>query len=77
MTIPLDIVPAWACVALHGCPEPFIHSGTVRSLRADSQECLGNAYARENETLRQGWKRAYRDGWRCQRVIVEQLIITE
>lgn len=62
---------AWAAVALHGNPRPFIHNGSVRSSRADAQEFIGSAWKREGETIAQGWKRAYRRGWRAVRVVVE------
>lgn len=61
---------AWACACIAGMPHPFIHENSIRSSRADAQSCLGRAWMREGETLRQGWKRAYRNGWRCIRVRV-------
>lgn len=68
----MDVEPefAWACVATHGNPRPFIHSNAVRATRVDAQAYIGQAWAREDETERQGWKRAYRRGWRCVRVVV-------
>lgn len=61
---------AWACMCLHGYPEPFIHDGSIRSSRAESQDFLGVPWAHGSETARQGWKRAYKAGWRCIRVEV-------
>lgn len=62
---------AWACVAPHWASPPyFIYTNTVRDRREDAQACIGAAHARDGETPRQGWKRAYRRGWRCRRVAV-------
>lgn len=61
----------WACVAPNwGSPPNFIHTNSVRARREDAQAEIGEAWAREGETPRQGWKRAYRIGWRCRRVAV-------
>lgn len=62
---------AWACVAPDWASPPyFIHTGTVRERREDAQAEFGRGWALEGETPRQGWKRAYRKGWRCRRVAV-------
>lgn len=59
---------AWACACTQGSPYPFIHENSVRRTRCESQCTLGAVWAREGETFMQGWKRAYRRGWRCIRV---------
>jgi hypothetical protein len=64
---------AWACMCLHGYPHPFIHDASIRSARAEAQSILGEAWAHDDETARQGWKRAYKAGWRCIRVEVSAL----
>jgi hypothetical protein len=61
---------AWACFCTNGSPYPFIHNNTVRSMREDSQKYLGEAWAHSGETWQQGWRRAYRRGWRCIKVTV-------
>ena len=66
---------AWVCVAIHGKPRPFVHSNTVRDRRKASQECIASAFTHPGEAfskgwISKGWKRAYRKGWRCVRVII-------
>lgn len=61
---------AWACACTDGSPHPFIHENSVRTNRRDAQACLGEAWRHEGETVEQGWKRAYRRGWRCIRVLI-------
>jgi hypothetical protein len=61
---------AWACVCPYGSPRPFIHVGTLEPTRADAMENVGAAWARTGETPREGWKRAYKAGWRTSRVVV-------
>lgn len=61
----------WAAVAPDwGSPPNFIHVDSVRQNRADAQARIGEAWARNGETPMQGWKRAYRSGWRCCRVAI-------
>lgn len=62
------IATGWACVATHGKPHPFINQNTVRPFRSEAQECIGQAWMRRDETPEQGWRRAYRAGWRAVRV---------
>ena len=64
---------AWACVATQYSDKPWLNEYSVRARRADSQERLGNAWRKEGETIQQGWRRAYRKGWRCIRVKVSAL----
>lgn len=61
---------AWACACVDGNPRPFIHSSSIRPRRSDAQAYVAGAWRRDGETLRQSWKRAYRNGWRCIRVVV-------
>jgi len=62
---------AWACIAPGWTSPPhYIHTGTVRDRREDAQAEIGEVWALDGETPRQGWKRAYRRGWRCCRVAV-------
>lgn len=61
---------AWGALAINGSPYPFIHTGSIRSLRAETQAYIGETWRRPGETIEQGWKRAYRFGWRCIRVQV-------
>lgn len=51
----------WASVFL-GEPTPFIHMVDDRQsvLRLD----LGEAWRNKGETAKEGWKRAYKGGWR-------------
>lgn len=62
---------AWACVAPDDASPPnFLNTNSVRDMRSQSQDYLGEAWAHEGETARQGWRRAYRQGWRCRRVAI-------
>lgn len=61
---------AWAAFHPDGIPRPFIHSGAIGSRRRDVHEKIGSAYQRDGETIMQGWRRAYRFGWRAVRVTV-------
>ena len=61
----------WAAIAPDwGSPPNFVHIDSASSRRSDAQDYIGKAWAREGETPRQGWKRAYRAGWRCRRVAI-------
>lgn len=63
---------AWACISPNlPSRSGFIHNGTVRDTRVDAQEQIGRVWARHGETCQQGWKRAYRAGWRCKRVVIQ------
>lgn len=62
---------AWAAFATHGSPRPFIHVHSVGPYREGVQRYVGKVHAREGETWRQGWRRAYRKGWRAIRVLVD------
>jgi hypothetical protein len=64
---------AWAALAIHGSPRPFLHAGSVRGTRRETQTYIGDAWRHEDETPAQGWKRAYRAGWRAIRVEVAPL----
>lgn len=68
MTNPIEPVTAWAAVCTTGSPRPFIHADTVHDLAADARGVIGSAWRRFGETRQQGWKRAYRKGWRVVRV---------
>lgn len=61
---------AWAGFCTDGHPYPFINIYSVRATRREAQAHIGNAWRREGETVEQGWKRAYRNGWRAIRVEV-------
>lgn len=63
--------PAWAAFCTFGSPRPFIHTGAVNSTRREVQECIGKDFARSGENPAQGWKRAYRAGWRAIRVTID------
>jgi hypothetical protein len=61
----------WACVSPDDASPPnFILTNSVRNDRSSSQAYLGEAWAHEDETPHQGWRRAYRWGWRCKRVAI-------
>lgn len=62
---------AWAPFYTHGQPVPNIYIGGVARTRRSARESLGKIYAHAGETPMQGWKRAYRIGWRIVRVIVD------
>lgn len=62
---------AWAAIALQGIPRPFLLNSSVRATRAEVQEFIGSVWSYEGETIQQGWRRAYRRGWRAVRVVVE------
>ncbi len=72
MTTPTEIrsEPAWACFATDGRPYPFIHSNSVSDTREDAQMYMGGTWVHDDETWQQGWRRAYRHGWRCVKVTV-------
>lgn len=62
---------AWAALCIQGKPRPFINPYSVRVYRQDVHEHIGGYHRlREGETWREGWKRAYREGWRAVRVRV-------
>lgn len=60
----------WAAFASDGYPRPYLIAHTCRSTRAEVCQHIGEAWARPNETWRQGWKRAYRNGFRAIRVVI-------
>jgi hypothetical protein len=64
---------AWAAFCTDGYPKPFIHDGSIRATRVETQAYIGGAWALSDETARLGWKRAYRAGWRC--ILVEVSIL--
>lgn len=64
---------AWAACTLDGYPCNFINTGSVRATRTEAQAYIGDAWRLEHETIAQGWKRAYRSGWRCIKVKVSAL----
>lgn len=60
---------AWAAIAPEWATPPrFIHDGLIRNRRDQIVDAMGAAWRRDNESVRQGWKRAYRHGWRIKRV---------
>jgi hypothetical protein len=61
---------AWAAAWSNGKPYPFIIVGTVGGTRDVPMEHMGAVWRRDGETIRQGWKRAYRQGCRLIRVRV-------
>jgi hypothetical protein len=65
----VEPVYGWAAFHPGGMPEPFIHSGAVRSYAREVRDYIGEAWRRHSgETHAQGWRRAYRAGWRVIRV---------
>lgn len=63
---------AWACVSPNWTQPPnYIHEGTVRTTRFEAMQAMG-VYHREGETISQGWRRAYRAGWRACRVVIRR-----
>ena len=60
----------WAAFATDGYPRPYILVQTCASTRKDVCKYVGEAWAKPGETWRQGWKRAYRNGFRAIRVVV-------
>lgn len=68
----LEPETAWSAAwVIH--PTPFILAHTTRSTRAAVIENMGEAWAREGETWRKGWRRAYRAGCRAIKVRVYAL----
>ncbi len=61
----------WAAFYANGNLRPFISIHSVRARRADVYEYIGKGWTFSGETPRQGWRRAYRNGWRCVRVSVD------
>lgn len=61
----------WAAFCTDGSPRPFINPNSIRGSRREAQEYIGKAWARPGETPMQAWKRAYRNGWRAVRVVVD------
>lgn len=61
---------AWCAYCTQGRPAPFLHVNTVRDRQAPVRDKIGDFWRREGETLQQGWKRAYRAGWRVVKVKV-------
>ena len=62
---------AWAAVATQASPRPWIHNGAIYSRRPEACRRIGEAwmYAKDR-TWRDGWRRAYRAGWRVVKVTV-------
>jgi hypothetical protein len=62
---------AWAAQAPDWASPPrYLSPNTVRRTRADAQAASGEVWAESGETPAEGWKRAYRAGWRVVRVRV-------
>lgn len=53
-------------------PTPFVLGHTVRTTRVEVLKFMGATWARDGETWRQGWRRAYREGCRAIRVKVSK-----
>jgi hypothetical protein len=64
---------AWAGYCISGNPAPFINQYSIRATRREVQQHLGGAHAEYDQTPAQGWKKAYRIGWRCVKVRIEPL----
>jgi hypothetical protein len=60
----------WAAYWSDGYPSPFILVHTVSTTRREACEKVGEVWALHGQTPMQGWKRAYRNGCRCIRVVV-------
>jgi hypothetical protein len=71
MNEPIEPEFCWAAFCTFGVPRPFILPSGVRSHAALVREHLGEVWAQDGETPSQGWRRAYRAGWRVIRVKVE------
>lgn len=65
---------AWAAIAPDWASPPnFIHEGSVRLTRQEALEYIGSAWVRPGSNdWRDGWRRAYRRGWRCERVVIRR-----
>ena len=61
---------AYACLCTFGIPRPFIHTTRVSWHAHEARAYIGVAWARAGETVQQGWRRAYKAGWRLIRVEV-------
>ena len=61
----------WAAFCTNGIRKPFIHVNSVRYTRKEVLRYMGKSWARDGERPWQGWKRAYRNGWRCVRVSID------
>jgi hypothetical protein len=69
-----DVKPVfgWGALALHGDPYPFLLASSVKATRQETQRHMASAWSIEGDTYwQQGWKRAYRKGWRTVRVKIE------
>jgi len=65
---------AWAAVATQGSPRPFLHGGSVKMRREDVLRRIGGSWSKEGDaSWRNGWRRAYRAGWRVVKVRVSVL----
>lgn len=65
---------AWAAFCTTGTPRPFIYADLVRDRQDPIRQYLGNAHAKPSDLdYMQGWRRAYRKGWRIIRVEVRVL----
>lgn len=61
----------WVCVAPAGKKTPAWVAGfTYKRRRDQSQASIAEFFAKEGETTQQGWKRAYRRGYRCARAVI-------
>ena len=66
---PYDADVCWAVKATHGQPHPFIYASVTGRRREDVQRQWGKLFFRDGDiTWRDGWRRAYREGWRAIRV---------
>lgn len=65
---------AWAAFCTTGSPRPFIYTDLVRDRQDPIRMHLGKAHSKPSDwDYRQGWRRAYRKGWRIIRVEVVAL----
>ena len=62
----------WAAYWTNSRPHSFILVHTVSNTRRAVCEKVGEVWALPGQTPMQGWKRAYRNGCRCIRVVVRQ-----
>lgn len=66
---------AWAAFCEQGSPYPFIHSGVVRTYAKEVRADMGMAWAHDGESVKRGWERAHRNGWRVIRVRISAAFV--
>lgn len=61
---------AFGAVCLNGIPQAFIAIFTIHMSAGGVRNAVAKHHQEPGDTLADGWKRAYKRGWRVRRVII-------